>query len=212
MRVNHGIVASRGIVTLTTTTRTLIFIVVFCFASCAAGSCLSYGHSCWGAHGKRSGNFENSPTRSGLTQNSKNDADQEAALPSLDDQWILSRMVTRQFHVPSSAKFHTKWYDVPKMKLLPRKWDNENSEIVAENQNYPHRYRADDEDDEQDGENENEMNMQNGQQIRSESTDPRDETDEVLLLPSQKEYGKRLRKSRILRFFKLLNNDIEKLE
>ncbi|XP_014262435.1 neuropeptide CCHamide-1 [Cimex lectularius] len=24
----------------------------------ASGSCLSYGHSCWGAHGKRSGNDE----------------------------------------------------------------------------------------------------------------------------------------------------------
>lgn len=32
----------------------LIFIHFFFFAN--SGSCLSYGHSCWGAHGKRSSN------------------------------------------------------------------------------------------------------------------------------------------------------------
>ncbi|XP_072396952.1 uncharacterized protein CCHa1 [Diabrotica undecimpunctata] len=31
-------------------------VLFFCFAECAAGSCLNYGHACWGAHGKRSGN------------------------------------------------------------------------------------------------------------------------------------------------------------
>ncbi|XP_046398819.1 uncharacterized protein LOC124165434 isoform X2 [Ischnura elegans] len=30
-------------------------IVLACLVSHACGSCLSYGHSCWGAHGKRSG-------------------------------------------------------------------------------------------------------------------------------------------------------------
>uniref|UniRef100_A0A1B6LNR1 Uncharacterized protein n=1 Tax=Graphocephala atropunctata TaxID=36148 RepID=A0A1B6LNR1_9HEMI len=34
----------------------VVFVLVFsCLAGYAAGSCLSYGHSCWGAHGKRSG-------------------------------------------------------------------------------------------------------------------------------------------------------------
>nr|AWT50593.1 neuropeptide CCH1 [Diaphorina citri] len=37
-------------------TRVTIILLVSCLATCAAGSaCLSYGHSCWGAHGKRSG-------------------------------------------------------------------------------------------------------------------------------------------------------------
>ncbi|EDV90460.1 GH22452 [Drosophila grimshawi] len=31
----------------------LVFVVLFTFVT---GSCLEYGHSCWGAHGKRSGN------------------------------------------------------------------------------------------------------------------------------------------------------------
>lgn len=36
-------------------TRVTVVLLVACLATCAAGSCLSYGHSCWGAHGKRSG-------------------------------------------------------------------------------------------------------------------------------------------------------------
>ncbi|XP_013167094.1 PREDICTED: uncharacterized protein LOC106117354 isoform X2 [Papilio xuthus] len=33
----------------------LVLLVVICLVQSATGSCLSYGHSCWGAHGKRSG-------------------------------------------------------------------------------------------------------------------------------------------------------------
>ncbi|XP_049870856.1 neuropeptide CCHamide-1 isoform X2 [Pectinophora gossypiella] len=36
-------------------TGALALLLVVCLAECATGSCLSYGHSCWGAHGKRSG-------------------------------------------------------------------------------------------------------------------------------------------------------------
>ncbi|XP_017771844.1 PREDICTED: uncharacterized protein LOC108559184, partial [Nicrophorus vespilloides] len=32
-----------------------LVLVFFCFAECAAGSCISYGHACWGGHGKRNG-------------------------------------------------------------------------------------------------------------------------------------------------------------
>ncbi|XP_048004252.1 neuropeptide CCHamide-1 isoform X2 [Leguminivora glycinivorella] len=32
----------------------LALLLIICLAECATGSCLSYGHSCWGAHGKRS--------------------------------------------------------------------------------------------------------------------------------------------------------------
>ncbi|CAG9787392.1 unnamed protein product [Diatraea saccharalis] len=33
----------------------LTLFLILCIAESATGSCLSYGHSCWGAHGKRSG-------------------------------------------------------------------------------------------------------------------------------------------------------------
>ncbi|XP_045535376.1 neuropeptide CCHamide-1 isoform X2 [Papilio machaon] len=36
-------------------TALLVLLVVVCLVQSATGSCLSYGHSCWGAHGKRSG-------------------------------------------------------------------------------------------------------------------------------------------------------------
>ncbi|XP_030030889.2 neuropeptide CCHamide-1 isoform X2 [Manduca sexta] len=38
-----------------TATRLFALLLVICLAECVTGSCLSYGHSCWGAHGKRSG-------------------------------------------------------------------------------------------------------------------------------------------------------------
>ncbi|XP_039290616.1 uncharacterized protein LOC111059747 [Nilaparvata lugens] len=47
--------------------------VFLCLAATAAGSCLSYGHSCWGAHGKRNG--------AGSSSTSSEDA-----------QWFLSRL------------------------------------------------------------------------------------------------------------------------
>ncbi|VVC94285.1 unnamed protein product [Leptidea sinapis] len=36
-------------------TAMLVLLIVICLTEGASGSCLSYGHSCWGAHGKRSG-------------------------------------------------------------------------------------------------------------------------------------------------------------
>ncbi|CAK1543846.1 unnamed protein product [Leptosia nina] len=33
----------------------LALLFIICLSEGASGSCLSYGHSCWGAHGKRSG-------------------------------------------------------------------------------------------------------------------------------------------------------------
>ncbi|XP_069357372.1 uncharacterized protein CCHa1 isoform X2 [Maniola hyperantus] len=33
----------------------LLLVLIVCLIECSTGSCLSYGHSCWGAHGKRSG-------------------------------------------------------------------------------------------------------------------------------------------------------------
>ncbi|XP_054281512.1 uncharacterized protein LOC128999159 [Macrosteles quadrilineatus] len=47
-----------------------VVVVLVCLASSASGSCLSYGHSCWGAHGKRSG--------------------------AANTQWFISRLAPRQ--------------------------------------------------------------------------------------------------------------------
>lgn len=38
--------------------RCSMLIVDFSFLYASIGSCLSYGHSCWGAHGKRSSNVD----------------------------------------------------------------------------------------------------------------------------------------------------------
>ncbi|CAH1975275.1 unnamed protein product [Acanthoscelides obtectus] len=56
--------------------------VLFYFAECAAGSCLSYGHACWGGHGKRSDSSHISSTR--------RDADM-----SMLPRWYLSRLIQK---------------------------------------------------------------------------------------------------------------------
>nr|CAH7746704.1 unnamed protein product [Callosobruchus chinensis] len=54
--------------------------VLFYFAECAAGSCLSYGHACWGGHGKRSDSHISS----------RRDADM-----SMLPRWYLSRLIQK---------------------------------------------------------------------------------------------------------------------
>ncbi|XP_044258587.1 uncharacterized protein LOC123007383 isoform X2 [Tribolium madens] len=73
-----------------------VIVIFFCFAECAAGSCLSYGHACWGAHGKRNSHV---PVRD----------------PSRDSTWFLSKLVQspldvryvneRDLEVPSQQLF-----------------------------------------------------------------------------------------------------------
>ncbi|XP_075976090.1 neuropeptide CCHamide 1 isoform X2 [Anticarsia gemmatalis] len=47
--------ASRTSRSASAVTKIFALLLVICLVECATGSCLSYGHSCWGAHGKRSG-------------------------------------------------------------------------------------------------------------------------------------------------------------
>ncbi|KYB29079.1 uncharacterized LOC103315160 precursor [Tribolium castaneum] len=61
-----------------------VIVIFFCFAECAAGSCLSYGHACWGAHGKRNGHV---PVRE----------------PSRDSGWFLSRLVQSPLYANEEA-------------------------------------------------------------------------------------------------------------
>nr|QHB80535.1 CCHamide 1 transcript a [Carabus violaceus] len=64
--------------------KTAIVLLVFCFAECAAGSCLKYGHSCWGAHGKRNGAPING---NGPMLRVREDG------PMVNTRWYLSRLV-----------------------------------------------------------------------------------------------------------------------
>ncbi|XP_069674950.1 uncharacterized protein CCHa1 [Periplaneta americana] len=70
--------------------RIAVLLLVFGLAECAAGSCLSYGHSCWGAHGKRSGN-------AAATEEVPEDGSEGvAAIASPEDtRWFLSKLVNQ---------------------------------------------------------------------------------------------------------------------
>lgn len=70
--------------------KTAIVIVVFCLAECAAGSCLQYGHSCWGAHGKRNGGGAGGGTSGGLIRIR---GDDPGVGRLANTRWYLSRLV-----------------------------------------------------------------------------------------------------------------------
>ncbi|XP_071444441.1 uncharacterized protein [Hetaerina americana] len=78
-------------------------VVLACLASHAYGSCLSYGHSCWGAHGKRSGGagargYVNEDLLGESGRISRGALSQEATSPpsSSDPQdtlWFISKLM-----------------------------------------------------------------------------------------------------------------------
>ncbi|XP_034181052.1 neuropeptide CCHamide 1 [Osmia lignaria lignaria] len=89
--------------------RTWTFMIIFCFAGCAAGSCLSYGHSCWGAHGKRSGGHNN-----GYLLPLKGTNEMQHGIPLLTkEQLILSRLIDRPL---MSNKYKGRWDGLFKVK------------------------------------------------------------------------------------------------
>ncbi|XP_076644754.1 neuropeptide CCHamide 1 [Halictus rubicundus] len=98
--------------------RTWTFMIIFCFASNAAGSCLSYGHSCWGGHGKRSGGHNNAYF---VTTKTMSDIQQD--VPSLaKEQWVLSRLIARPL---MSTKYRGRWDRPFKIKShFPQHWEN----------------------------------------------------------------------------------------
>ncbi|XP_017881051.1 uncharacterized protein LOC108625496 [Ceratina calcarata] len=63
--------------------------VILCLSSCVSGSCLSYGHACWGAHGKRS-EVNLTPSKGMIIM-------QEAAAPSNNER-TLSRIIDQLSH------------------------------------------------------------------------------------------------------------------
>ncbi|XP_053983306.1 uncharacterized protein LOC128892963 [Hylaeus anthracinus] len=99
--------------------RTWSFMILFCFAGCAAGSCLSYGHSCWGGHGKRSGGH-NANNAYFVTSKTMSDLQQE--VPSFPkEQWVLSRLIARPL---TSNKYRGRWDRPFKVKThLPQHWE-----------------------------------------------------------------------------------------
>lgn len=70
--------------------RMVLIIAFFCLAECAAGSCLSYGHSCWGGHGKRSG--PNSSPSATPSQDESPEAVAAVADPE-DARWFISKLM-----------------------------------------------------------------------------------------------------------------------
>ncbi|XP_017753120.1 PREDICTED: uncharacterized protein LOC108545838 [Eufriesea mexicana] len=92
--------------------------IIFCFAGCAVGSCLSYGHSCWGGHGKRSGGHNNAYLVPSKTVNEM----QQGIPPLTKEQFILSRLIGRPL---VSNKYKGRWDRLFKIKTsFPEHWDD----------------------------------------------------------------------------------------
>lgn len=117
-------------------TRIAVIIFIFGLAECAAGSCLSYGHSCWGAHGKRSGNSAK-PDELPVPEDSND------GIPSTDDtRWFLSKLVRQgdsgiRNNLWQRLNFaHTpdiRHRDQLQWKSNPIEEDAENTAIIREN-------------------------------------------------------------------------------
>ncbi|KAK9306655.1 hypothetical protein QLX08_002734 [Tetragonisca angustula] len=107
--------------------RTWIFMIIFCFAGYAAGSCLSYGHSCWGGHGKRSAVHNNAYLVPPKTLN-----EIQQGVPSLaKDQFVFSRLIGRPL---VSNKYKGRWNRLFKIKAgFPENWDSDdfNAHLVS---------------------------------------------------------------------------------
>lgn len=193
MRGNHGAVVTKNSYGLTGVTWSFIFMMVFCFAGCAAGSCLSYGHSCWGAHGKRSGgNFGTNNLRVG-EDNNKN-----IVFPSVNDHWMLSPLINKRHQIPSSGKYRVRWINIFKGRGLPRDWDNSESIVSKEDNDITRE------------ENERFLkNKESGEESKEESvlhdsTEPfDDDSEEIILLPRHRETNDN---SKQFRFMKIMRN------
>lgn len=110
---------------LTILVQTCTVMLFFCFVGCAVGSCLSYGHSCWGAHGKRS-DIQDVPTMRILTAKTLNGSPQNGIAPSFKTQWILSRLIIGQPILPLTDKYRVRWGGFSKDKsYVSPKWDHD---------------------------------------------------------------------------------------
>lgn len=179
---------------VTVLVRTWIFMIIFCFAGGVAGSCLSYGHSCWGGHGKRNGGHNNGYLVPSKTIN-------EQGVPYLTkDQFILSRLIGRPL---VSNKYKGRWDRLFKIKAsFPEHWNDDeldthliNNESIRdqnnnENMNQNKRKHI-----------ENEQNMAGYDNINDE----RKEIPEILLI-SNNENNHRDSKPQNVELFKFLSN------
>ncbi|XP_011870224.1 PREDICTED: uncharacterized protein LOC105563329 isoform X2 [Vollenhovia emeryi] len=118
---------------LTILVQTCIVMLIVCSVGCAAGSCLSYGHSCWGAHGKRS-DVQGVPTVRFLAAKTLlNGSPQNGIAPSFKTQWILSRLIAGQPILPLTDKYRVRWGNFPKEKsYVPPKWNHDVAPMTDE--------------------------------------------------------------------------------
>ncbi|GAB1859840.1 hypothetical protein CAJAP_01078 [Camponotus japonicus] len=181
--------------TMTIIMLTCIITLIFCIADCAAGSCLSYGHSCWGAHGKRS----DAPAMRILTAKSLlSKSPQKNVVHSSKAQWILSRLITGQPILPLTDKYPVRWNSFPKDKtFIPSKWDaaslNDDSTISIripinnENEN-------------------NKQKISNAQDVMRNINEKLENIPEILLVPTD-EYEKPINNPQKLDILKFLNEE-----
>lgn len=202
VRDSNGVVVTKNSYCLTGVTWSFIFMLVFCFASCAAGSCLSYGHSCWGAHGKRSGgNFGSSNLR--VDEDNKN-----IILPLVNDQWMLSPLINKRHPMPSTGKYRVRWMNIFKGKSLPRDWDS-NESIASKEENDITRHvnfgLPSDQNERFVKNTESSEESKESEGIVHEATEPfvNDDSEEIILLPKHRETNDN---SRQFRFMKIMRN------
>ncbi|XP_014475643.1 PREDICTED: uncharacterized protein LOC106744967 isoform X2 [Dinoponera quadriceps] len=123
---------SRNPLTLTVVVQTSIIMLNFCFVECAGVTCLNFGHSCWGAHGKRSDVQDASGLRVLAAKALLSEFPQNGIASSSKAQWLLSRLVAGQPVLPD--KYRVRWNNIPKGKTyVPAKWERDTTSTDNEN-------------------------------------------------------------------------------
>ncbi|XP_011647559.1 uncharacterized protein LOC105433807 [Pogonomyrmex barbatus] len=117
---------------LTILVKTCIVMLIFYFAGCATGSCTNYGHSCWGAHGKR--NIQGASTiLDSAAETPLNGSPQNSIAPTSKMQWILSRLIESHGQPTLTDKYRDRWNGFPKDKsYIPPKWDHDTASMTDE--------------------------------------------------------------------------------
>ncbi|CAK9801237.1 hypothetical protein ANTQUA_LOCUS2767 [Anthophora quadrimaculata] len=180
---------------VTTVICTWTFMLIFCFAGGASGSCLSYGHSCWGGHGKRSGVHNTAYLVPSKTIN-----EMQQGIPSLTkEQLILSRLIGRPL---VSNKHRERWDRLLKIKTnFPDNW---NDGVISDESL---RDRMNNEEI-----NEGKSKHINGvQDVTGSVNDERNEIPEILLIPTNEnnEHGSRPQNIELFKFLSDANDNFE---
>ncbi|XP_011136242.2 uncharacterized protein LOC105181279 isoform X2 [Harpegnathos saltator] len=198
--------SSRNSFTLTIVVHTSIIMLNFCFVECAGVTCLNIGHSCWGAHGKRSDVQDAAPAlrilaaKALLSELPKNGIASSSSSSSSKAQWLLSRLIAGQPVLPLTDQYRVRWNNKMKDKTyVPTEWTEHMDDETLESIRVPINKA-------------NEKKVNNAKDTMCSSNEKSENTAEILLVSPDEYDEKPINDPRNFDILKLLNVRNGKME